>query len=168
MGKHTLKRHPTTDLSIAHHEAGHAVVAWSQGITIHHVTIEPEGDTGGHLHRGKIFKRGLRPDIHTGYKVRDRGERLIRICLAGLIAERRFRPRAHSGHAESDHVQAADMILYLAEPGRHADTYMKLLHIETEQILDLYWGQTQALAHQLVHDRTMSGREIRKFIENHP
>ena len=35
--------------STAYHEAGHAVMAWDQGLKFHHVTIKPHGDSLGHV-----------------------------------------------------------------------------------------------------------------------
>ena len=33
----------------AHHEAGHAVMAWTQGLTVRSASIRPVGETGGQV-----------------------------------------------------------------------------------------------------------------------
>ena len=90
---------------------------------------------------------------------------MIRIALAGRIAQHKFRPRSVRWyHHEADHAQVANMIFYIAAPGEHANTYIRLLEIETRQMVDVRWPLIEALAHELVKRRTMSGREGREFI----
>lgn len=71
----------------AYHEAGHAVVAWLLGLACRHVTIEPEGDSLGHVLHKKTHdpKRRERLASELKPKARDRAyvESLALCSLAG-------------------------------------------------------------------------------------
>ena len=57
------------------------------------------------------------------------------------------------------------MILRLATPGEHAETYIRLLMIEARQIVDYYWDMIGALATELIKQREMSGRAVAAFTD---
>jgi hypothetical protein len=159
-----MKRTAKWDEVVAYHEAGHLVAARDQGVTIHRVSIEPAEDSAGRVHHAPIMGRfNLEDDVSP--QVRIRGERLIRICLAGPIAQRQFNPRSWRHYAEADYEKAADMILRLATPGEHAETYIRLLMIEARQIVDYYWDMIGALATELIKRREMSGRAVAAFTD---
>jgi hypothetical protein len=148
----------------AHHEAGHAVVAWDQRVGLRQISIVPDRGAAGRVHHAPIMGR-YNPEWDESPQVRVRGERLIRVSLAGMIAQRKFNPRSvRHYHGAGDHAKAADMILRLAEQGEHADTYMKLLEIETRKIVDRWWELIGALATELMIRRRMTGAEANQFI----
>jgi ATP-dependent Zn protease len=43
----------------AFHEAGHAFMAWRQGVPVYKATIIPGDDTLGHVRHGKSFLRAM-------------------------------------------------------------------------------------------------------------
>jgi hypothetical protein len=151
----------------AHHEAGHAVVTWDQRVRLRRVSIVPEDDRAGFVHHVPAMGR-FNPEWDASPQVRIRGERVIRICLAGIIAQRKFNPRSiRHYHGTTDYSKAADMIFRLAAPGEHANTYMRLLEIETEQIVERWWEPIKALAAELMVRRQMKGIDAERFIREH-
>jgi hypothetical protein len=150
----------------AYHEAGHLVVAWTEGAAISRVSIVPERERAGFVHHSPIMGR-FNPEWDNSPQVRIRGERLIRVCLAGPIAQRRFNPRSwRHYHGESDHEKATDVILRLAAPGEHANTYMRLLRIEAKMAVNQHWAMIGALAAELIERRKMTGAEATAFIRS--
>src|ERR1700756_1909637 len=73
----------------AFHEAGHAFMAWRQGVPVYKATIIPGDDTLGHVRHGKVLFKGDWKDLAIGDsdRTRMRAERLIMICLAGPEAQ---------------------------------------------------------------------------------
>jgi hypothetical protein len=83
----------------------------------------------------------LRPDFERSRQIRLRGERLIRVSLAGPIAQRRFNPRSwREYHGQHDHDKALDMVCYYAQYPEHAQAYMRVLEIEARQLVDRNWA----------------------------
>ena len=62
----------------AYHEAGHLVVAWTEGAAIRRVSIVPERERAGFVHHSPIMGR-FNPEWDNSPQVRIRGERLIRV-----------------------------------------------------------------------------------------
>lgn len=161
-----MKRRDVTDRAVAYHEAGHAVAAFKQGIGIRRISIMAEAGRDGFVHHAPVMGR-YRPDWDNSPQVRVRGERVIRICLAGPAAQRKFNPRTYRHwHAQGDFEQAAVMMSYLAAPGEHERAYMRLLKIETRRLVEHNWKLIGALANELIRRRKMSGAETMAFIRN--
>jgi hypothetical protein len=148
----------------AYHEAGHAVVAWDQHVGLRRISIVPDRGSAGRVHHAPIWGR-YNPEWDASPQVRLRGERLIRVSLAGMIAQRRFNPRTvRHYHGAEDHAKAVDMIFRLAASDEHADAYMKLLEIETRIIVHQRWELIGAFAAELMIRRLMIGAEANHFI----
>jgi hypothetical protein len=77
---------------VAHHEAGHAVIAWDLGCMPDQVSIAP---IAGHS-EGRVIYRGLlsRVDFDDLRKYRGCIEDAIVIALAGPLTQRRYSPRS--------------------------------------------------------------------------
>jgi hypothetical protein len=149
----------------AHHEAGHAVVAWAERVAIGRFTIRPEGDWHGFVRHAPIMGR-LDPSSERSTQVRLRGERLIRISLAGPISQQRFSPRSwRRYHGESDYRRAADMLRHLVQSDEQFTAYMRLLRVEAERLVDLHWDLIEAFAQELVTRTTLIGSQVREFID---
>jgi hypothetical protein len=149
----------------AYHEAGHAVVAWIQHVGLRRISIIPAHGAAGFVHHAPIGGRDM--EWGDSPRVRIRGERLIRVCLAGEIAQRRFDARSiRHYHGAEDRAKAANVISYLASPGEHADAYMRLLEIETQKIVEEWWELIGALAAALITRCRMTGAEATAFMRD--
>jgi hypothetical protein len=152
---------------IAYHEAGHAVIARDEGIGLREVTIVRGVGYSGRVLHDRMLK-GVRLDFDaSSAKSRHRAEKLVRICLAGPLAQRKFHWRSYRPwHAETDHKQAVDILLYLAEPEEELPVYFKLLEIQTRQRLEneLTWRTVRAVAAALLEHGTLTGAGVSSVI----
>lgn len=95
---------------VAYHEAGHAVAAVRLGVPFHHVTIEPEEGSLGHLLH-KRYSRGFLDACSNGYLSPNQEHRLDAltvVCFAGPEAERRIRGRYNHQGAAQDYAHAQE------------------------------------------------------------
>jgi hypothetical protein len=147
--------------ALAHHEAGHLVVAWKQGVSFGGVClIEPDDD---HPIRLGLPDPAL-PDESDQKRLQV--EKYVRACLAGPIAQRKFKPRTvRRNQTEEDFGEASAELQSITAPGKHFDTYMELLRIETSLLVEEHWGLLEALAAELLATVQMSGRQIKRFLE---
>lgn len=148
------------DRIAAFHEAGHAVVASAQGVGIEYATIEHEEGE-----RGRIAL-----DQEPGLLASVAGmERLIRVSLAGPIAQQRA-----CGDAAIDQERAgADMIivraLFIVISGGNVagfPQFITRLRAETEALIfePLNWARMLSVAAALVERRMLTGEELHDVI----
>ena len=154
-----------TLLATAHHEAGHVVVARSQGRAARGVTIVPDEDTLGSCSFYRLRETGSFA-WHASARNRIRLEQLIISALGGCAAEARFVGRHNWIGAHNDWRFAADLSTYQAGGDEEADAYLNWLWERTRNIfrLDHWWGITTALADALVERRTLSAPEVRSLL----
>ena len=150
--------------SSAHHEAGHAVVAWDQGIAIRKLLLVPDLMAGGGLqYRNPLLGANL--DEDKSDRTRLRAEKVIRVCFAGGAAQRRFYQRSkwRAGRFD-DLVHAAGIAFAIAASGEEARAHLKLREIQAGQIVEFHWAAIEAVAHGLLERRKMTGKEVRAVI----
>jgi hypothetical protein len=150
----------------AFHEAGHAVMAWQQGIAIRHATILPTADARVEISHPDPL-RGLHLDWDGSDRARLRAEKLIRICLAGPIAQRRYRANSYRRwHGSPDHRQALDILSQICRSVRQIPAYWRLLEIQTEDVLmhEPVWQKVETLAAALLTRSSLDGREIGEIL----
>ncbi len=112
--------------ALAHHEAGHAVVAKCFQVTIDRITIVANGDAAGHVIHSygcniDELKNALDNDAEEAPMRQWVLEREAIIALSGEIAQRRFRPDS------------------VDEEGGGGD------RLQVHQVLDLRWPTTSGL-----------------------
>ena len=76
-------------MATAYHEAGHAVVAWTQRIRIRAASLIPADGTDGRV-SFKHLLAGIQLDASRSDASRLKAERHVRVSLAGHLAQRRF------------------------------------------------------------------------------
>ena len=144
---------------LAHHEAGHAVVAYRLGIEIKFATILPTHHSAGHVTRGELFCGGAGSDDGAL-------ERAIKISLAGPMAEaliyQRFRRRPRS----VDYVRAFGLARYLA--GWGAREIIRHQERETKKLLKLYWNDVKQVARALLEYDELTGIAVKDIIAPNP
>jgi len=156
--------------AIAYHEAGHAVMSWCESVAVRGISILPADDidafdslpdTGSHCHL----------DIRQKPQSRSRMEKLARVCLAGPLAQRRYKPRSH-WRADGDHdfASAADLIGIFTGSDRETEAYLSLLEIQTQQELEHenVWMRVEALASTLLEKTQLTARKIRAILKDPP
>jgi hypothetical protein len=146
------------------HEAGHAVAAWAQDVGMDYATIEHE--------EGATDRIALEHEPRLLESIA-RMERLIRIFLAGPIAQQRA-----CGDTGVDQVRAgADMIivraLFLVICGCKIDCFPKFiarLTAQTEALINepMNWARMLAVGDALVERRMLTGEELVEVIKAVP
>src|SRR5262245_13692920 len=137
---------------IAHHEAGHAVIAYRLGIEVKFVTILPDHDSAGHVTHGDLFCGGTGSD-------RAALERAIKICLAGQMAEALLYSRFRRRWRSVDYVCAFGLARYLTGWGAHE--FIRYQERETQALLNLHWKDVQRVARALLEHYELTGTEVK-------
>jgi hypothetical protein len=170
-------------LSIAYHEAGHAVIALDQRIAVRRVEVTPDSESEGRLslypnvawlqELGKNYER-------IRCRVRHRLEAEIMISWAGTLAEQKYRgtaDKAEVGFGESreqhegftrfirggDADQIAEFVLRLFEERDLQEAYSEWLYLRTRKKVyhDVIWLQIDADARALSERKRLSRKEVK-------
>ncbi|MGC4013905.1 MAG: hypothetical protein QM755_05225 [Luteolibacter sp.] len=141
----------------AYHEAGHAVIALSQGRMIQEVSIVPRLQRLGHCE----VKKG------TAKKLKDALETDLMILLAGLAAEARLTGRYHLSGAAQDLEMARRLAEMRAPNPRQGERLLERTLSKVEHLLAdaATWNAVLAVAEELCKSRKISGRAARHFYE---
>jgi hypothetical protein len=156
--------------SIAHHEAGHAVAAWSVGIEGKSVSIIPSETYSGVYRPHPGYFAGANPDWDGSPAVQRKLESRALVDFAGAAAQRRFNPKGFRWtHCATDHEHAQDMILRLCggdAEGEEAKWYWKLIEARANSFVRIpdNWRAIRAVARALLKHRELSGERIVEII----
>jgi hypothetical protein len=143
------------------HEAGHAIAAWAQGVSVYHVSIMHEDGAGG--------QTALCQEPNLLHSVPSM-ERMARISLAGPIVQR----RACLDREIDQRRAGVDMIVVRAlfftitggNIGGFTD-FIARLSAETEVLVfaPMNWARVLAVADALMKRRKLTGRELGDVIK---
>ncbi|ACM30934.1 hypothetical protein Arad_14027 (plasmid) [Rhizobium rhizogenes K84] len=152
----------------AYHEAGHAVAAWTQKLTIYSVSIEGnQQDAGYMIHEDSLRPSDLLFSPQSG-RTRLGAERNIRVALAGEIAQKLFDPSSvEDRHGANDRL-AVDTLLSALHGAMHRsliDAHFRLLEIETKLIVSKYWSVIVAVASELLRQERLTGVRLSRVIK---
>jgi hypothetical protein len=153
--------------AIAYHEAGHAVMCWHEQIGIDVASIIPAPGSLGHVQHRSVLD-GIDLACDNSLEGRARAESLIRIALAGSVAQRRIHPRGFRHYnSQADYETAANVLSHLAGPDDELAAYWHLLQIHTKTILNLeyVWERVQRIADALLEAKTLSSEELETLLE---
>ena len=144
----------------AHHEAGHAVIAYALGYKPTSATIVPSRDVRGIVSRPSPL-RGIKLDIDGSDRARLRVERAIQICLAGPLAQQRYRRSSwRRYHGGSDFDTARDLALHVCGSGEQATAFLRWLEITTRERVETYWVYIARVAALLLERESLTGTDI--------
>jgi hypothetical protein len=150
------------DKATAYHEAGHAVMAFQLGVEVRQITIVPDRDSAGSCSHEKLLKfRGT--ELCASPAARVRIEKLIMICLAGPLAQSKFKPRSvRRYHGTSDYSLIADVALQLNGSAEAATAFVKWLEVRTTTMLrqQVIWRFVEAVANELIAKRELEGSTL--------
>lgn len=150
---------------VAHHEAGHAIAALQLGVGIGRagVSIVPSDDFNGFVHVLKGF-RG-RPDVEITGAMKIKAEHRVMVCLAGSIAQRKFRPSSvRAYHSSTDRHNACDLLLHFTGGSiRLLEAYLRYLHVRTEELVygRLWWTMIEGVAAALLTHNRLTANETK-------
>lgn len=158
---------PLTILAGAYHAAGHAVANIVQGLDLHPVSVPVDG-----LHNGVVVDHMRVAELQAPHALnvdtfslhrQNLLEKKVRTFLAGRFAQRRFNPRSwRSRHDSGDQQKAMEMLLRAAGGSeRAADAWLRLLSIQTEDLIEDSWAGVEAVANALATHRVLPPSEAR-------
>lgn len=167
------KIHDRRTLS-AYHEAGHAVVAYDQGVRIHGISIVPDEGRMGHISIDTLLLNRLVPTFqhNKGAKNRFTLERHVMVLQGGHTAVYRLDPTRKEltetiNGEGSDHCIAMNLIKAFAVGERESEKYYQWLDARTEGIITnpLRWYQIQILTEALLKFEQLGARTVREIIK---
>ena len=157
----------------AYHEAGHAVVAYDQGVRVHGISIVPDEGRMGHIAIDTLLLNRLAPTFQFNKGARNRFtmERHVMVLQGGHAAIRRLDPAkkalAETVNGEgSDQNIAITLVKVFAAGDLEAEKYYEWLDARTEGILanPMRWFQVKVLAEALLEDEQLGARKVREVI----
>lgn len=158
---------PMTLLAGAYHAAGHAVANIVQGLDLHPVSVPVDG-----LHNGIVVDHTRVAELQAPHALnvdtfslhrQNLLEKKVRTFLAGRFAQRRFNPRSwRSRHDSGDQQMAMEMLLRASGGSeRAASAWMRLLSIQSEDLIEDSWAGVEAVATALTAHRVLPPSEAR-------
>jgi hypothetical protein len=158
----------------AYHEAGHAVVAYDQGVRVHGISIVPDEGRMGHIAIDTLLLNRLAPTFQSNKGAGNRFtmERHVMVLQGGHAAVHRLDP-TRKGLADtvngegSDHNIAMNLVKAFAIGEQEAEKYYQWLDARTEGIManPMRWFQVLTLAEALLEQEQLGARKVREIIK---
>jgi len=158
----------------AYHEAGHAVVAFDQGVRVHGISIIPDEGRMGHVSIDTLLLNRLAPTFQYNKGARNRFtmERHVMVLQGGHTAVHRLDP-TRKGQAKtingegSDHGIAMSLIKAFAVRELEIEKYYQWLNARTEGIIanPMRWFQIRTMAEALLEHKQVGARKVREIIK---
>ncbi len=157
----------------AYHEAGHAVVAYDQGVRVHGISVVPDEGRMGHIAIDTLLLNRLAPTFHNNKGANNRFtmERHVMVLQGGHAAVRQLEPcrldLADTINGEgSDRNIAMTLVRAFAANDQEAEKYYQWLDARTEGIMGspIRWFQVRMLAEYLLELEQLGARKVREII----
>jgi hypothetical protein len=147
----------------AHHEAGHALVAWHFQLPMGYL-FASEND-GFFRHRNPLQFVRLGPDM--GPRERDLVDKVAQLLLGGEMAERQFDPGTEVDFECGEDRQEINFIASRLYPDSESDAMAWIAAIEgqAEAIVREHWRALKALAETLRERQRLSGRQALEILD---
>ncbi len=154
------RRRSNREIRAAYHQAAHAVAR-------HHLK-----------HAGRDRSVTIAPgsaDVAGGHAVPyprpacqlpiDQALSRIQVCLAGGIAEKRAAARWDKAAVFADLERAVEFALRVShEP--ETDALVHWLRVRTENLVEFYWPEIEAVARLLLRRKTLKGEEVAEVLRS--
>lgn len=166
------KEHDRRTLA-AYHEAGHAVVAYDQGVRVHGISIVPDEGRMGHIAIDTLLLNRLAPTFQSNKGAGNRFtmERHVMVLQGGHAAVHLLEPvgkeLAVTVNGEgSDQNIAMSLVKAFASSDQEAEKYYQWLDARTEGIIanPMRWYQVKILAEELLEQEQLGARRVREII----
>lgn len=148
----------------AYHEAGHAVAAWHFGYPLEGVSIVPGEDFGG-ISQSQTPTFHMNPDYDDAPEIEEAIRNQVVICYAGRAAQQLFSPRSwRHYHGQGDLETSVEIASYLVPPEQQEALHAQLLQ-EARTLTKELWGAVEKVAEVLLVEKTLSGEQTTRLIE---
>jgi ATP-dependent Zn protease len=160
------QRHsPKGEWDTAYHEAGHAVAAFFLGLRIgrKRVTVIPDKvkQTLGATH--VLSQLRERPDVSVSTRTHVQIENRAVVCMAGDIAEKKFRPGRHYG-GQTDLKHAFNLLESISRSDEITEARLNVAILEARSLVELRWREITAVANALVERKTLTAEQVSEVI----
>ena len=153
--------------SVAFHEAGHVVVAWTVGVRLRELSMVEAFRNRGRTPPPPYFHRTVRRPESWEAVPRKRLENMALVCLAGPAAQMRFFPTHYRRvYALADVRQAGGLLEYISPEPRELAAYVGLMEIRARNALSAasVWPAVEAVAEALMQRVTLRVSDIRAIV----
>ena len=148
----------------AYHEAGHAIAAWNLGYRPTTASIVPGGDLVGEVRHENPFP-GIDFEFDGSDMTRLKIERAIIICLAGPIAQKRYRQSSwRRWHGAADYAAATELALRACGSSEIANAFLKWLGLRANSLVEDHWNAIERIAIELLKRSTLAHEEIELLV----
>ena len=148
----------------AYHEAGHAIAAWSLGYRPTAASIVPTAESEGQVRHENPFP-GITLEVDGSDMARLKVERAIIICLAGPIAQKRYRHTSwRRWHGAADYAKATDLALRVCGSSKIANAFLKWLDLRAKSLIEDHWDAVERIAMELLKRGTLAHEEIASLV----
>ena len=163
MNRRKVARERRARRATAHHEAGHAVMAWALGLTVKFVSIQQQGDSAGRVEIDVPCWVARRSPMDES--VRMWSEANIMSQMSGFIAERRYRGRANHVGALADYLSTGDIAEVLTFSKEERDLFLDWLFARTRALMRRRQARraVTAVARALLKRERLSGRTVARI-----
>lgn len=152
----------------AYHEAGHAIIAWNLGYQPTTASIEAGNDSVGQVRHENPFP-GISFKFDGSDIARLKIERAIMICLAGPLAQKRYRRSSwRRWHGAADYATATELALRACGSNEIASAFLKWLELRTKSLVADHWRTIERVAIALLQRSTLSHDEIASLVLKPP
>jgi len=158
----------------AYHEAGHALVAFDQGVRIYGVNVTPDRERRGNIRIDTLHLNRLIPTFEHDKGARNRFimERHVMVLLGGNAAVCRLDPsrktntRTVPGEG-SDFLTAQRLVGYFTGSKIESEKYLDWLAVRVEGIIRTPWRwyQLKKVAQALLENEKLGPRKVREIIK---
>lgn len=169
-------------ISIAYHEAGHAVAAYVHDFHIEAASLREGRDQGELPYSGFVLTGSLTPETYTRLASESSGEALdalkiaamdqIEFLLAGWVAEHYYQEKPEDGGFLGDFIKICDLLSVMLDvPASEIandsdDSLLKHLIESTQYLIETHWKAVTAVARALLNKTELTGDEVRQIIRN--
>lgn len=159
----------------AYHEAGHAVVAFDQGVRIFGISLIPGHGKRGHARVDTLFLDRRIATFHSDKGARNRFtmERHVMVLLGGSAAADRLDPERGGQEGArpvkgSDQYKALELLFQFTGSRKEAQKYYDWLKVRTEGIVSspLRWFQIRGLAQVLQEKEKLGTRKVMETLKD--
>lgn len=152
---------------VAYHEAGHAVIAWTQRLAVYHASIASKAETLGYVvHSDSLHPRALLFDPRS-LRTRVAAERNLRVALAGEVSQKLMDPGSVQRGLSSDRLAVREILRQLHGEFNQEliSVHLRLVELEVEILIRKNWFAVEAVASELLSKKKLSGRKIQRVIK---
>jgi hypothetical protein len=138
--------------AVCFHEAGHAVAAYKQGLTVVKANVKSGVGFGGFVGWGGDLEEGNPPDART----------VARVCYAGKEAQLIYAPKSYEAETDSQDIQMADK--WLEGAGIQVEGIR--LREESRELVRDNWELVKRLATWFGRTGALTEEELNNILTN--